>query len=185
MSKKNAVMIVCVGLAAFFLMQGQVGAKINPVDRIANTLSSKVAKKADTGPLIRIARRGGGKIFSGTGRSFRGTGRAFRGSNRIFRGIGRSYRGPGRTFRDWRGYRANRWPNYRSRRYLRYALPLAAVPLIYGSQRRYYYDDYDYGDDYYANDYGSSCDYWHRRCVRNWGSRNSNYYGCMKYHRCR
>ena len=29
------------------------------------------------------------------------------------------------------------------------------------------------------------CRHWHRRCVRNWGYGNSNYYGCMRYHGCR
>jgi len=29
------------------------------------------------------------------------------------------------------------------------------------------------------------CGYWHRRCVRNWGYGNSNYFGCMRYHGCR
>jgi len=30
-----------------------------------------------------------------------------------------------------------------------------------------------------------SCRYWSRRCASNWGYRNSDYYGCMRYHGCR
>lgn len=30
----------------------------------------------------------------------------------------------------------------------------------------------------------SSCSYWSRRCVANWGYNNANYRGCMRYHRC-
>jgi len=37
----------------------------------------------------------------------------------------------------------------------------------------------------YRRRYGRRCGYWHDRCVANWGYRNSNYYGCMRYHGCR
>jgi hypothetical protein len=30
----------------------------------------------------------------------------------------------------------------------------------------------------------ASCTYWHNRCAANWGYANSNYLGCMRYHRC-
>lgn len=32
--------------------------------------------------------------------------------------------------------------------------------------------------------YGSSCSYWSDRCADNWGYRNSDYYGCLRYHGC-
>lgn len=32
--------------------------------------------------------------------------------------------------------------------------------------------------------YAGRCEYWHQQCVRNWGYGNSNYRGCMRYHRC-
>ena len=32
--------------------------------------------------------------------------------------------------------------------------------------------------------YASSCRYWHYRCSENWGYRNSDYYGCLRYHGC-
>ncbi len=28
------------------------------------------------------------------------------------------------------------------------------------------------------------CSYWHQQCVKNWGSNNPNYYGCMRYEKC-
>ena len=31
---------------------------------------------------------------------------------------------------------------------------------------------------------GGSCDYWADRCAQNWGTRNNNFYGCLRYHRC-
>lgn len=69
---------------------------------------------------------------------------------------------------------------------------------------------YHYGDDFYdgqypftLNDYAPyveahpprysprpqrkrsrSCAYWSDRCTENWGSGNSNYYGCMRYQGC-
>jgi hypothetical protein len=32
--------------------------------------------------------------------------------------------------------------------------------------------------------YRSSCSYWSDRCADNWGYRNSDYYGCLRYHGC-
>ena len=32
--------------------------------------------------------------------------------------------------------------------------------------------------------YGGACAYWSDRCARNWGYGNSDYYGCLRYHRC-
>lgn len=48
--------------------------------------------------------------------------------------------------------------------------------------RPYYYRPYIYRP--YPS-YSSRCSYWSRRCAANWGYRNNNYYGCMRYHRCR
>ncbi len=38
---------------------------------------------------------------------------------------------------------------------------------------------YGYGPRY------GRCSYWRKRCAANWGYGNSNYYGCLRYHRCR
>lgn len=29
-----------------------------------------------------------------------------------------------------------------------------------------------------------ACDYWVDRCAANWGTRNNNFYGCIRYHGC-
>jgi hypothetical protein len=42
-----------------------------------------------------------------------------------------------------------------------YAPPLATPPVVTGR-----------------------CAHWHNQCVRNWGYRNNNYYGCMRYYNC-
>ncbi len=50
----------------------------------------------------------------------------------------------------------------------------------------YYYDPYPYYYRPRVRRYrGGSCHRWHRRCVRNWGYRNSSYRQCMRYHGCR
>jgi hypothetical protein len=43
--------------------------------------------------------------------------------------------------------------------------------------------------DYYykrspRRSYRASCSYWSDRCADNWGYRNSDYYGCLRYHGC-
>jgi hypothetical protein len=66
------------------------------------------------------------------------------------------------------------------------------VSIHIGRYPRYYYSPY-YARPYYYRPYayrpyrysGSRCGYWSRRCAANWGYRNSNYYGCMRYHGCR
>ena len=37
---------------------------------------------------------------------------------------------------------------------------------------------------YSYDDYSEGCEYWKDRCIASWGYLNSNYYGCMRYHRC-
>jgi hypothetical protein len=56
-------------------------------------------------------------------------------------------------------------------------------PGYYGPS--YYYDYYDetpYID--VTPPRGDRCGYWHRQCVKNWGARNPDYYGCMRYEKC-
>ena len=60
--------------------------------------------------------------------------------------------------------------------------PYYHYPYYY---RPYYYRPYYYRSYRYRRSYGSRCSYWSRRCVRNWGYRNRNYYGCMRHHGCR
>ena len=54
----------------------------------------------------------------------------------------------------------------------------------YGHYYRPYYRPYRYRT-YRRRSYSNRCARWSRRCAANWGYRNRNYYGCMKYHRCR
>jgi len=72
------------------------------------------------------------------------------------------------------GPRYRRYRHYR--RYRRYRRP--GFHLYIGPRYRPY-------RRYRRYRRGRSCRYWHRRCVRNWGYGNSNYYGCMRYHGCR
>lgn len=64
-------------------------------------------------------------------------------------------------------------------------------PGYYGFRR--YYGDYPYYSRRYyrkrsyskrRNYRGRSCRHWKARCTDNWGYRNSDYYGCMRYHGC-
>ena len=57
-------------------------------------------------------------------------------------------------------------------------LALGTIAAL-SNNRRYY----DRGPRYYRGG-GGSCDYWANQCARNWGTRNNNFYGCMRYHRC-
>jgi|ABPU01.1.fsa_nt_gi hypothetical protein len=77
------------------------------------------------------------------------------------------------SFRLYIGPRYRRYRHYRRyRRYRRPGVRLYIRPR-YRSHRRY------------RRYRGRSCSYWSRRCARNWGFGNSNYYGCMRYHGCR
>ena len=88
---------------------------------------------------------------------------------------------PGFYRRGWHGrrYRYRRGP-YRYRYHgCWYRRPWW---LVTGYDRRYprrayYYQRYEYG--------GGRCDYWAGQCARNWGRRNNNFYGCLRYHGCR
>lgn len=40
-----------------------------------------------------------------------------------------------------------------------------------------------YGPRHYSRG-GNRCNYWADRCADNWGYRNSNFYGCLRYHGC-
>lgn len=56
--------------------------------------------------------------------------------------------------------------------------------------RPYYYSPYYYHPRPRYRRYkryrrSGSCRYWRRQCGRNWGYRNSDFYGCLRYHGCR
>lgn len=74
--------------------------------------------------------------------------------------------GGGYSHHYGRGYR--HYPRYRNRYYAprryyyRYYVPRPRARRLYRQSNRHAY--------------------WSRRCAANWGYRNSNYYGCMRYH---
>ncbi len=95
-------------------------------------------------------------------RSSRSRGRSSRSRGRSSRSRGRRDRGrsgDGRYYR--RGHR-----HYRERDGIFFGFPLFEPD---------YYDSYSYGE---------RCEYWHHRCVQNWGYGNPDYYGCLRYHGC-
>lgn len=55
--------------------------------------------------------------------------------------------------------------------------------LVSGYSRRYPRHAYYY--DRYQVRHGGRCDYWASQCARNWGRRNADFYGCLRYHGCR
>ena len=121
-------------------------------------------------PDLLLVRRGGGgrKAYRGGG----GGRKAYRrggGGRRAYRGGG----GSRKAYRRGGGHRKA----YRSRGYKR---RYSRGPSIYFSIPYYAYPRY-----YSYRPYYGRCEYWRRRCAANWGYRNSDYYGCMRYHGCR
>ena len=68
--------------------------------------------------------------------------------------------------------------------YYSFQFSAPGLNFFMGRYPRPYY--YRYSRRPYANrSYGGRCQYWSNQCVRNWGYRNPNYFGCLRYHRCR
>ena len=84
--------------------------------------------------------------------------------------------------RGWHGHRYRRaYGPYRYRYhgwYYRRPWWIASGYSRRYPRHAYYYDRYEVRR-------GGRCDYWARQCGRNWGYRNPDFYGCMRYHRCR
>jgi hypothetical protein len=62
-----------------------------------------------------------------------------------------------------------------------------SIGIYFGSPHRYRrYRHYrrPYLRRSYRRSYGGRCSYWARRCAENWGYRNSDFYGCLRYHGC-
>lgn len=81
----------------------------------------------------------------------------------------------------FRLYVGPRYRHYRYRHYRRYRRP--GFHLYIGPRYRHYRRYRRHRS--YRRYRGRSCRHWSRRCARNWGYGNSNYYGCMRYHGCR
>ena len=138
---------------------GMIKALGKPVDAITATPS----------PDLLLVRRGGRKGRSARrGRGKRAT-RARSARRRAHRRRVRSRRTHRRRVARRRVYRSRqrRYRSYRGRRFY-YSIPFYAYVPTYS----------------YRPSYGR-CEYWHRRCAANWGYRNRNYYGCMRYQGCR
>jgi hypothetical protein len=74
----------------------------------------------------------------------------------------------------------------RHRRYRRYrrhrrgnVVPYVALGLFLGHALN---DGPRYRRSYRGR---NRCSHWARRCANNWGYRNNNFYGCLRYHGCR
>lgn len=62
-------------------------------------------------------------------------------------------------------------------------LALGTIAAIAESNRRdRHYDRYYEPRRNYHR--GRSCGYWADQCAQNWGYRNNNYYGCLRYYGC-
>jgi len=78
-----------------------------------------------------------------------------------------------RSYRQDRGFGARRFDSAPARDAIRGTAPSPDPERPPRLQRRFYGS----GD--------SRCSGWSRRCDQRWGSGNSDYFGCMRYHGCR
>ncbi|WP_147361483.1 hypothetical protein [Dichotomicrobium thermohalophilum] len=161
--KLNSVMAAAaLVLAAVFYGSGSASAAaVSPVHATLGQQINTIAAKA----VIDVQERRRGR----RDRSERREGRRDRGERRrrARRERGERRRSARRDRRAYRRYRRHR----RRDRGPRFRLYID--PRLFVQPR------------YYGRRYGGRCAYWHRRCVRNWGYGNANYYGCMRYHGCR
>jgi len=169
---------VCAAAAALFLSHNAADAMVRSAPGLAPLAHAATVDAVGDAAIVKVARfgdRSGGRVGGRSFHSFRGPSRSFhsfRGRSRSFRGyrgFRRDFRGPRRIYRGFRSGRHFR-RHYRGRRYYTPITP-------------YFYGYYPYTYYYYQYPSGR-CAYWHRRCVANWGYRNSNYYGCMRYYGC-
>jgi hypothetical protein len=136
------------------------------------------AGKGERAGVIEVGRRGGWRGRRGGWRGHRSFRRHFRGGHRSFRRHFSGRRSFRRKFR--RNYRSHRSHRSHRRHYRRYWYDDGPFFSLYLGPD--YYDYYDYYDRPY---YGGRCAYWARRCAKNWGYGNNNYYGCLRYYNCR
>ena len=144
----------------------------------------KVAKRRGARRGNRRARRG---IRGGGRRARRGVRRGNRRARRGARRGGRRARRGGR--RAHRGNRRYHRRHNRRHRRRRARVHIGIYPYYYGGYPYYYGGYYPYYGDsgYYYSPRryrGGRCGKWRRRCRANWGYRNSDYYGCLRYHGC-
>ncbi len=160
MVRRRFLSVIGMATAGLFVFSNYASAKPT-IDEQGPAQAAKVVGQVDKALPVKLAERSGRRASRGGYRSRRG------------------YRGR----RAYRGRRSYQRRSYRRGRYwggssYYYGLPFLAFPYAYS----YPYSTY-YSYPYTTRRYRGGSGYWHRRCVRNWGYRNSNYYGCMRYHR--
>jgi hypothetical protein len=148
----------------------------NAHDKVTNgTMRSRPAVQ-----LVQHRGGGGRQSFGGGGgrQSFGGGG----GRQSFYRGGARprvysrqgDYRHSGKNYRRFRS-RQPGYTYYYGGWWYPFPWWIATAPYYPYSYEPYYYE---------TPVYGGRCEYWHDRCVANWGYRNSDYYGCMRYYGC-
>ena len=145
---------VVLGGIVLLMMSGNTDAKVRADHPVKGADRAKSIVKEVKSPTIKVARR-----------QMRRPGLRRRPGMSRRPGVSR------RVLRHRTGVRRPRIrvPGRRIWRSRRYRPSIIVVP------RTYYYD---------RPAYSSRCNYWHRRCVDNWGVGNKNYRGCMRYHDC-
>jgi hypothetical protein len=148
-------------LAAFgFILSTHTASAANAA-RAASTSAAPSGETADAG-LIEVSRRHGRHHFRGGGHFKR---HKFGGGH-------------------W-GYKRHSHRKHRWRRHYYSSSPFFSFYFGPSYYDDYYYNDYEDNYDYPASDnYGGACGRWQQECARNWGYKTSDYYGCLKYHRC-
>jgi len=157
---RRILLVPAVLIGGFLFGSATPGSVANATPAAKSALNTVVpiSETANAG-VTEVGRRG--RKWRGR-RSFKRHGRSF--SRRSFSRRGYSRRG-------FKRYRYGKYRRHRNRDIFigsLLGLGLLAAPS-YGYNRHYR---------------GGSCGYWSRRCANNWGYRNSNYYGCMRYHGC-
>ena len=151
----------------------------------------RASKAVATSDVIRVGNRRAAR------RAARRAQRARRGERRGARRAGRRARREARRSRRHARRGDRRYHRRHHRRHRRHKRRRARVhigfyPYYYGGYYPYYYGGYApyyYGTPTYYTPRRryrrGGCGYWRRQCRANWGYRNSDYYGCLRYHGCR
>jgi len=154
-------LIACAGVMALFLVQAPAIAEPSASNLIRPGAKTYGAGRAGRATHTGVAQHRRGARHGGGGARRGRHGRRGHHGRRSYR---RHYRGPSIYF----GF-----PYYSPY----YSSPYYGYPYY----RRYAYP-YRYR---YRGPASRRCAYWSRRCIENWGPYNADYYGCMRYHRCR
>ena len=151
-------------------------AALGAIERASKAVATSDVIKVGNRRAARRAARRAQRARRGEGRRARRAGRRARRADRRSRRHARRHarRGDRRYHRRHKRRRARVhigfYPYYYPYYYGGYAPYYYGTPTYYTPRRRYR---------------RGGCGYWKRQCRANWGYRNSDYYGCMRYHGCR